>query len=201
MSVQLLSGCTAAAHTISLLSLISLTQSWLTSDQAGLGLIWIETWYLSRHFSILSNEVTNILQPCASSSVLNYKVPRIYPTGQYYLRSIFQCRNLLELIPSALGYNFRQDSTLKRTMRLLNASTFKVSEFLDDRNVAPYAILSHAWSQQECALQDMENPDVKSMAGYPKNENCCRQAVRDGYERDWHVSSSTVTWSYAEDKF
>jgi len=70
-------------------------------------------------------------------------------------------------------------------MRLINTSTLKLHEFLNDRNIPAYAILSHTWAEEECTLQDMDKPNVNSKAGYSKIENCCRQAIKDGLEWAW----------------
>ncbi|KAF2671436.1 HET-domain-containing protein [Microthyrium microscopicum] len=70
-------------------------------------------------------------------------------------------------------------------MRLLNAATIEVQEFLSDHEIPPYAILSHTWGEQECTLQDMIKPDVRYKAGYSKIQNCCQQAIKDGLEWAW----------------
>jgi len=70
-------------------------------------------------------------------------------------------------------------------MRLLNVSTLRVHEFLDDRHIPAYAILSHTWGEDECTLHDMNNPNAKSKAGYQKIEKCCRQAIKDRLDWTW----------------
>jgi hypothetical protein len=70
-------------------------------------------------------------------------------------------------------------------MRLINANTIQIHEFIDVDNAPPFAILSHTWSNQECSLQDMKDPNVKSRTGYKKIRYCCDQALKDGLEWAW----------------
>ena len=72
-------------------------------------------------------------------------------------------------------------------MRLINAHTYKLEEFLSDK-ARPYAILSHRWSDREMSLLDMDGlrpgEPVNSL-GYVKIKYACDQAVRDGFEHVW----------------
>ncbi|KDR66607.1 hypothetical protein GALMADRAFT_162002 [Galerina marginata CBS 339.88] len=70
-------------------------------------------------------------------------------------------------------------------MRLLNVNNIEVEEFLDKRYYPSYAILSHTWGQGEVSLQDLSKPDVTSMAGYHKIEECCKVAKQDGFKYVW----------------
>jgi hypothetical protein len=70
-------------------------------------------------------------------------------------------------------------------MRLINATTFKVHEFLSDGNIPPYAILSHTWGDDECTLQQMDDPNVTKRKGYKKIQLCCEQALKDGPQWAW----------------
>jgi hypothetical protein len=70
-------------------------------------------------------------------------------------------------------------------MRLLNASTIKVEEFVE--NAMPkYAILSHTWGAEEVTLQDMLSPTPPShKKGYQKLLYSCRQTKGDNLEYIW----------------
>jgi hypothetical protein len=71
-------------------------------------------------------------------------------------------------------------------MRLLNATTLELEEFWNSTATPPYAILSHAWEQQEVSFQAISNIDSASgLAGFSKIKACCRQALADGYEWVW----------------
>ncbi len=72
-------------------------------------------------------------------------------------------------------------------MRLLNAQTLDIQEFLSEDDRPAYAILSHTWAQQgqECTLQSMGDPDISLRSGYVKIKYCCEQALRDGLEWVW----------------
>jgi hypothetical protein len=67
-------------------------------------------------------------------------------------------------------------------MRLINATTRKVHEFLNEYMTPPFAILSHTWEEEECTLQQMEDPKgtkVTKRKGYRKIQLCCEQALKD----------------------
>lgn len=70
-------------------------------------------------------------------------------------------------------------------MRLMNARTRKLEEFLDERNLPEYAILSHTWGdpRDEVKLKELRSLKVKRKPGYQKIEYCCEEAVRN--EIDW----------------
>jgi hypothetical protein len=73
-------------------------------------------------------------------------------------------------------------------MRLINATTLKLREFVSDDSVPQYAILSHTWGDDECTLKEMEEPDearVTQRKGYNKVKLCCNQALRDGFQWVW----------------
>ena len=72
-------------------------------------------------------------------------------------------------------------------MRLINAYTLKLEEYLDDK-VRPYAILSHRWSKSEMSLVDMQSLRLRKPAnsqGFLKINYACEQAIRDGYHYLW----------------
>ncbi|KAI1859739.1 hypothetical protein JX265_010188 [Neoarthrinium moseri] len=75
-------------------------------------------------------------------------------------------------------------------MRLLNVFTRELEDYVSD--AAPsYAILSHTWHDDEVTFQDMRDPEAREgegtrgKKGYAKIEECCRQAVKDGYGWVW----------------
>jgi hypothetical protein len=69
-------------------------------------------------------------------------------------------------------------------MRLLNSTTLELAEFTE-RDLPPYAILSHTWENEEVSFQDMQCSDPKSKKGYKKIQSCCRIAIADGFEYVW----------------
>lgn len=70
-------------------------------------------------------------------------------------------------------------------MRLLDARTGQLKEFMGDDNVPLYAVLSHSWGDDEVTFQGLNDPDAKNKLGYVKIEYCCDQAVRDGLDWVW----------------
>ena len=72
-------------------------------------------------------------------------------------------------------------------MRLVkvNSDPLEVVEFMDEKKIQPYAILSHTWGKEECSLQDMTSPDVKSRLGYRKIQYTCDQARKEGLDWAW----------------
>jgi hypothetical protein len=73
-------------------------------------------------------------------------------------------------------------------MRLIHAKTLEILEFLNEAQVPPFAILSHTWEEEECTLQQMQDPVnslVSQRKGYLKIKLCCKQALKDGLEWAW----------------
>jgi hypothetical protein len=68
-------------------------------------------------------------------------------------------------------------------MRLLNAKSGRLEEFMTDR--PSYVILSHTWADGEVSFQDIHKPDVADLPGYRKISKCCEQALRSGFEWVW----------------
>ena len=52
-------------------------------------------------------------------------------------------------------------------------------------NTLPYAILSHTWTGQEVAYQDLISGAGKSKSGYNKIKFCGEQAIKDGLRYFW----------------
>ncbi|KUJ11110.1 HET-domain-containing protein, partial [Mollisia scopiformis] len=71
-------------------------------------------------------------------------------------------------------------------MRLLNAKTLLLKDFVGDEAVPRYAILSHTWGTDELSLQEWnEETSKKAKTGYTKIKYCCDQALSDGIEWAW----------------
>lgn len=66
-------------------------------------------------------------------------------------------------------------------MRLLNTSTFELSEYFG-ANIPPYAILSHRWTDDEVTFHDLQSGNGPARAGWQKLIGCCKQAEKDGHE-------------------
>jgi hypothetical protein len=67
-------------------------------------------------------------------------------------------------------------------MRLLNAKMLKLYSF-SDRDIPPYAILSHRWGESEVTFQDLEDERGIDVArADPKIFGCCTQALKDGWD-------------------
>ena len=77
--------------------------------------------------------------------------------------------------------------SLTANMRLLNARTRKLKEFMGHNNAPPYAILSHTWGKDEVTCHDIDTWDFKwkKKEGYFKIKNCCEQAILDGLDWVW----------------
>ncbi len=69
-------------------------------------------------------------------------------------------------------------------MRLLHSTHLKLVEFME-RDLPPYAILSHTWEMEEVSFQEMQSDDAKSRKGYSKIEGCCKVAAAWGFEYVW----------------
>jgi len=72
-------------------------------------------------------------------------------------------------------------------MRLLNATTRRLEEFVAEEEIPPYAILSHTWGKaaDEVKLQELSDFWVKKKPGYQKIDYCCKQALQDGFQWVW----------------
>ncbi|KAI0471954.1 heterokaryon incompatibility protein-domain-containing protein [Xylariaceae sp. FL0804] len=73
-------------------------------------------------------------------------------------------------------------------MRLLHTTELLVQDFNGD--VPPYAILSHTWGDEELSFSDMEDGrkdgrSLRSLKGWQKITQCCKQAISDGFEYVW----------------
>ncbi|TEY61177.1 hypothetical protein BOTCAL_0173g00100 [Botryotinia calthae] len=72
-------------------------------------------------------------------------------------------------------------------MRLLDtkdAENLLVQEF-SQRNIPPYAILSHRWEEDEVTFEDIKNGNFNQKKGFAKLEECRRRAREDKYDWVW----------------
>ncbi|KAF8861247.1 HET-domain-containing protein [Acephala macrosclerotiorum] len=84
-------------------------------------------------------------------------------------------------------------------MRLLNAQTRRLSEFMGDDALPPYAILSHTWGRDEVTYQDINSPDSGlAKEGCTKIKYCCDQAIKDGLYWAWVDTCCIYKTSSAE---
>ncbi|EWG41092.1 hypothetical protein FVEG_15227 [Fusarium verticillioides 7600] len=68
-------------------------------------------------------------------------------------------------------------------MRLINTQTLELHEFFNE-NTPPYAILSHAWGDQEVTCQDWQNrQQAIQKHGYSKIVKACNKA--SNYKLEW----------------
>ncbi|KAH8879042.1 HET-domain-containing protein [Thozetella sp. PMI_491] len=73
-------------------------------------------------------------------------------------------------------------------MRLLNAKSIALEAFPDDREIPPYAVLSHTWGDEEVTFQEMTHGDMdtlKAKQGFTKIRGCCQKALGDGLHYVW----------------
>jgi hypothetical protein len=70
-------------------------------------------------------------------------------------------------------------------MRLLDATNYKIQEFLGDYGTLDYAILSHTWGANEISLQELQDAGVTERTGFVKIKLACEQALRDGLRWVW----------------
>ncbi|KAK4032710.1 HET-domain-containing protein [Parachaetomium inaequale] len=79
-------------------------------------------------------------------------------------------------------------------MRLLNAATHALEEFVDDDHVPPYTILSHTWGAEEVTFKDLSSaltsPPVdwrayKNKQGWPEIVNSAQHARNCGWRYIW----------------
>lgn len=73
-------------------------------------------------------------------------------------------------------------------MRLLNTGSLELQEFFE-KDIPPYAILSHRWGEEEILYQDMIPSAVQFVTenknGYPKLRGSCILAQQQGYSWIW----------------
>jgi hypothetical protein len=73
-------------------------------------------------------------------------------------------------------------------MRLLNTKTLGFEEFMNEKTLPKYAILSHTWGAEEVTYQDLRDgipPAVQQKTGFTKIKWTCQQAKAEGLEFCW----------------
>tara|TARA_R110002060_G_scaffold51507_6_gene62498 strand:- start:924 stop:2621 length:1698 start_codon:yes stop_codon:yes gene_type:complete len=72
-------------------------------------------------------------------------------------------------------------------MWLLDTTTLKLHNFMNDYERPHYAILSHTWGEEEVSFQEIQgsHDDMMQKAGYEKIQRCCAQAASDGFPYVW----------------
>jgi Heterokaryon incompatibility protein (HET) len=70
-------------------------------------------------------------------------------------------------------------------MKLLNAKTLQIHEFIGQKNIPPYVILSHTWGDDEVSFQHVQTGNARSKQGFTKIVHCCQEAIKDGIEYAW----------------
>ena len=70
-------------------------------------------------------------------------------------------------------------------MWLLHTKEFKLYNFFD--SPPPYAILSHTWGKEEVEFHAIQqsDPSRRNREGWPKIENACALAAREGWNYIW----------------
>jgi WD40 repeat protein len=58
-------------------------------------------------------------------------------------------------------------------------------DLIRDKDIPPYAILSHTWEDQEVTFDDFKSLYAKEKAGLRKIDFCARQASRDSLRYIW----------------
>ena len=69
-------------------------------------------------------------------------------------------------------------------MRLIDTRSIELVEFAPNE-IPNHAILSHTWGDEEVLFADIRNRSFKHKKGYPKLQQACAQAKRNGYEYIW----------------
>lgn len=66
-------------------------------------------------------------------------------------------------------------------MRLIHTQTLALHEYFE-KDVPPYAILSHRWEEDEVTYKDMIDGRGPILRGWSKLTGCCFKAASDGWE-------------------
>lgn len=72
-------------------------------------------------------------------------------------------------------------------MRLINTSTLELKEFFG-RDIPPYAILSHRWTDDEIDLEEFVTGSRKESHGHQKIVDFCK----------WTRSGAHLNWAWAD---
>jgi hypothetical protein len=69
-------------------------------------------------------------------------------------------------------------------MRLINTRTLELKQF-NSGSIPTYAILSHAWEEEEVILQELHTSQARQKKGFKKIEDFCSEAAARGHEWGW----------------
>ena len=84
-------------------------------------------------------------------------------------------------------------------MWLLNIFSHEL-ECFDDKDVPPYAALSHRWETDEVTFQDILAGQGRSKKGYRKIDLCCKQAAQPQkwYNRFTHIQTDKLSYVWID---
>jgi hypothetical protein len=74
-----------------------------------------------------------------------------------------------------------------RLLRIQENGGFSLVEYMDEREIPPFAILSHRWGadHEEVTLKDIVEGTGRDKTGYEKIRACARQTAKDRIELFW----------------
>ena len=96
-------------------------------------------------------------------------------TSRSHLRTVSLTRRRMYILSIA-------DNTQSEPMRLLNAKTKRLEEFFE-KDIPPYAILSHTWGKDEVLFTDITKGRYNNDSD--KIEGCCKEALGSGFDYVW----------------
>jgi tetratricopeptide (TPR) repeat protein len=67
-----------------------------------------------------------------------------------------------------------------------------------EKDIPPYAILSHRWGDDEILFEDIGNPNYKSKHGYQKIEFCAKQIAQNQLQYFWVDTCCIDKWDLRE---
>ncbi len=82
-------------------------------------------------------------------------------------------------------------------MRLLNARSGEIKEFLAEHTIPPYAIVSHRWEDDEVSFQDWQDAfsSIKSKRRHRKTrrgKRCRKPKFKKGFRKIGYASAQAV---------
>jgi hypothetical protein len=74
-----------------------------------------------------------------------------------------------------------------RLLQIQENGHFSLIEYTDEREIPPFAILSHKWGadHEEVTLKDLVEGTGRTETGYEKIRACAEQTAKDGIELFW----------------
>jgi hypothetical protein len=90
-------------------------------------------------------------------------------------------------------------------MRLLDSTTLDFCQFLNERELPPYAILSHRWGQDKVSYEDvlkrgLRDRQLGESEGCDKILRCARQTRHDGLKYFW-IDTCMFTYSWTSREY